>query len=376
MKSTTIFFLTILSISTSFSQTIRQPIQTSFSFLSLPIEDQARGMANIGVVAAPDYYGTAIWQNPALLYRGKRVIGGNIGALSLETANPFLLHGSAYMPIGKRATLAYGFRKAKYKQQFFTNFQNTIEGVKEVIRPYGMQKKLSYGYALTPNLSIGAGFGIINSLEIQSTHHPLIFECGDDMKDSVRAQLMTAVADIGLHYRKDFSLSCSEDLRLQGGVSVVNMGPKVRRAVTDASDFLPTTMRAGGLLGWRKANKSGYVTEVDLAYQVQKLLVPSAGNGSFYGAARGMISSFVDARDGLQGELEEISHQFGAEWRQRFDHGIRALRMGFFYENPALGNRRYLSLGGSVSYYGFRWDVSYIFLDKDEKLGGGFDWDV
>jgi hypothetical protein len=372
MKNKLILLLTLLSTTFSFAQfspNLSNPIVTAFPFMSLPYGDQARGMANIGVVAGPDYYGTALWDNPALLYRGKQVIGGNLGAQGLELGNPRQYHGTLWLPVGKRGVLATGFRSAKFRQKSFTDFRNSIEGEKALISPHASQTKVSYGFALTNHLSFGSGFGLVNAYDVQPTIHPHLF-CGPGVMDSIEMNMWAATADVGLHYQKEFSMSCEEDVRLQWGASVVNMGARVRNELSGVRNFLPTTLQLGGMLGWKKKHKEGYINEVDVAYQMQKLLVPFNGSESLDGAARGMLTSLFDSPLGLHGEFQEVAHQFGLEWRQRFDNGIRAMRAGFFFEDPTLGNRRYLSLGGTVEYYDFFWDVSYILFKLDESYSG------
>ncbi|RZJ87547.1 MAG: PorV/PorQ family protein [Hymenobacter sp.] len=73
--------------------------------------------------------------------------------------------------------------------------------------------------------------------------------------------------------------------------------------------------------------------------------------------AASVFSSFADAPGGLSEEFSEVSVSAGMEYwyNQQF-----ALRMGYQYEHPDKGNRRYLTLGAGLKYNVFNMDFAYV----------------
>ena len=75
------------------------------------------------------------------------------------------------------------------------------------------------------------------------------------------------------------------------------------------------------------------------------------------GVVGSWFSSFGDAPGGFSEELKEVQASLGAEfWYQN----QFALRAGYFYENPAKGNRKYFTLGAGLKYEMFGLNFSYL----------------
>ena len=117
---------------------------------------------------------------------------------------------------------------------------------------------------------------------------------------------------------------------------------------------------------------------IDLAYEAEKLLVPSPpyyhydpSNGS-HTLISGMdpnvnlfqsyIQSFHDAPNGLDEELHEIIHKYGAEVRINGPNQlVVAFRNGYFNEHKTKGNRKLLTTGFSLGYWGFEISMSQFY---------------
>ncbi|MEL6649411.1 MAG: PorV/PorQ family protein [Bacteroidota bacterium] len=96
---------------------------------------------------------------------------------------------------------------------------------------------------------------------------------------------------------------------------------------------------------------------VTLAHDINKLMVPSEGGRSDLPLLTGMFGSFGDSPDGFGGEISELNTQVGFEYWYR---DLFAARLGFFYEPPAYGNRRFITLGAGIKYNVFGLNFSYL----------------
>ena len=92
--------------------------------------------------------------------------------------------------------------------------------------------------------------------------------------------------------------------------------------------------------------------DLSLAYQIEKLLVPTPDpRGTFKEktALQGFFSSFADAPGGFSEEINEISHQLGTEVKLKISEDFAfAIRGGGFLEHASKGGRQYFTLGGGI----------------------------
>jgi hypothetical protein len=72
---------------------------------------------------------------------------------------------------------------------------------------------------------------------------------------------------------------------------------------------------------------------------------------------QGMIQSFYDAPNGFKEQIAEINPSVAVEYCY---NKMISGRMGFFYEDPGKGNRRYLTIGAGGKFKGFSLDLAYI----------------
>jgi hypothetical protein len=76
------------------------------------------------------------------------------------------------------------------------------------------------------------------------------------------------------------------------------------------------------------------------------------------GWVSGIFKSFNDAEGGLSEEVKELTYSVGTEYNYQDSF---AFRLGYFYEHPDKGGRRFYSLGAGFKYNIIKVDVSYLF---------------
>lgn len=208
-----------------------------------------------------------------------------------------------------------------------------------------------YTRKLTDNFSAGVGLRYIHSnLTGGVSGLPL------DPANSVSG-------DITVFYTKDFQFRRQTDMNFSFGTAISNLGAKVNytRSEQGEQDFLPANLKLGYAL-------TAYLDEHNsftLTNDFNKLLVPTPDpDGDFRqkDVMSGVFGSFGDAPGGFSEEMSEITASVGVEYwySTERDNPLFAGRIGYFYEDPDKGNRRYLSFGVGLRLKVFSLDMAYL----------------
>jgi hypothetical protein len=344
------------------------------------------GIADIGVVAASGYYETGLTQNPALLARNEKVIGGKLSYkpwLRHLVADINILDANLYYSINKKITVGYSFNFFSLGTITFTD--NNAQKIMTA-RPKEYYHNFRYAQALSPNFSLGVGLKyIVSDL---TNNQPV--------NGTPTHKGRALAADFGLDYRKEFAKTETSFWRFDIGLAIQNMGNKVKYVDNDTvdSDFIPMQLAIGAMLTYTKDINENVRYSIDVAYQAEKLLVPTppiyatdlngsiqydsfgdpiilAGKDPNVSAISGALQSFNDAPSGRKEELNEIIHKVGMENRFTFNNAwTAALRTGFFHENELKGNRVYWNIGLGVRYKFIYLDFATILRYKERQFKG------
>jgi len=191
---------------------------------------------------------------------------------------------------------------------------------------------LSYGTIIAPNL--GLGFQL---RYIQSNLTPTSVT----QRDAGVGR--SAAFDIGLLWKpKNIDLfGLNLDDRLSLGFNLKNIGPKI--TYISESDPLPTVLRLGtGIMLYNDEFNS-----LQFAFDFSKMLVKRDEFG-----ADPLPKSLITGWENPGAE-----YAMGMEyWYER----VVALRVGYFTEPSALGNRKFWNFGAGVKYDIFKLDFSFI----------------
>lgn len=375
----------------NYAQNVTNPYQlntitTAVPFLNINPHAQSMGIADIGVVAAKGYYESGLTQNPALLARNEKVIGGKLSYkpwLRHIVADINILDANLYYSINKKITIGYSFNLLSLGSITFTdpNSQRIIAA-----KPKEYYHNFRYAQALSPNFSIGVGLKyIVSDL---TNNQPV----GGKQTHKGRA----LAADFGLDYRKEFAKTETSFWRFDIGLAIQNMGNKVKYVDNDTvdGDFLPMQLAIGAMLTYTKDINENVRYSIDVAYQAEKLLVPTppiylrdsvgqiiynssndpviiTGNDPNVSVITGALRSFNDAPGGSSEERNEIIHKVGMENRFTFNNAwTAAIRTGFFHENELKGNRVYWNIGLGVRYKFIYLDFATILRYKERQFKG------
>jgi hypothetical protein len=221
----------------------------------------------------------------------------------------------------------------------------------------------SYEYAVTAGYGtkLSQSFGLgINLRLIHSALSPL----GTEQEQGTGIATSVSFDVAALYKPTDFEIpliGLGLGDRFSVGVNLSNMGPKITYIDAAQADPLPTNLRLG--FGYRII-KSQY-NNVTAALDFNRLLVrryaapeDSAGNAIGNASPPDPFYKAIFTAWGDNG-LRKVTTGGGLEYWYG-DPGLIALRVGYFYESPSFGGRKFMTFGAGLRYDMYGFDFSYI----------------
>jgi len=152
--------------------------------------------------------------------------------------------------------------------------------------------------------------------------------------------------------------------RLSLGFNLSNLGPKIFYIDEAQADPLPTNLRLGVAYEILQSEYNNITAIAD----VNRLLVKQYDNGTTDQFYKAVFTTWTGRSLAEQFRLFDSS--VGIEYWYGSPRLI-ALRMGYFYEDPRTGNRRFMTFGAGVRVDEYGFDFSYInALQDQDPLGG------
>ncbi len=345
---------------------------TAVPFLQIEPDSRAAGMGMTGVGIADN--ANALYWNPA----------GLAGQEGLEVT---FTHAPWLPALG--ADLFYEYLAGKYSVEGIGTFAGHLtflnlgeqDRTDEFGNPQGTFKSYdlaigaSYGTNIMSNLAVGTGLRLIYSNLAGGS------VVGEQM---TRAGVAVGV-DLGLLWTPQIGEGKIEPSL---GFNLANMGPTIQYSDNAQADAIPTNLRFGGAVGFNLDEFNKITWALDLG----KLLVSRNDDGGYDPFYKAIFTSWgsqeVDLNVGdnpppVPGEedvftcsedptcesigfLKQLTVGTGLEY---WYSDLFALRTGYFYEDPANGNRQFLTFGAGIRYSLVGVDMSYIYaLEENSPL--------
>jgi hypothetical protein len=334
-------------------------ITTAVPILTLSPDARGSSLGDAGVATSPD--ANAAFYNPGKLgfVDYKYAVSPSYSPwLRQITDDMSLSYLSGYGKVGTRGAFAASLLYFNLGQIDYRTGNNLPAGS---FNPKEYAVTVSYGQKLGENFGVGISARYVRSNLVGNYS-------GNDAQAG-----NSFAADLGAYYTKDATLGAGI-YNFAFGASISNLGNKMVYTSATNSSFLPTTLRLGTAI----TREIDSYNKITLAFDATKLLVPSPYYEDPYnpgsaaqvarvqqtnterqqqGIVQGIFSSFSDAPGGFKGELQEINLHTGLEY---WYNNTIAARVGYFYENPHVGARQYLSfgLGARLSVFGV--DGTYL----------------
>jgi len=340
-------------------------VTTAMPMLNIGPDARSGGMANVGVGLSPD--ANAIFWNPAkLAFVGK---GTTYGGLSYTpwlrrlVPDVELMFANVAAGVGERGGIGASLRYFSLCEITFRNEQGEEQGT---YRPYEMSLDVAYALQLSDHFSGGVSLRYALSDLAQ----------GQVVGGQLTKVGQTVATDISMFYQGDeFSMPDGQRGQWVGGLTLSNIGAKIKYSESGAADFIPTNMRGGAGFNWTldKYNRVSFLTDVN------KLLVPTqptrdlldadndgdrteiiAGKDDNVGAIAGIIQSWDPSAkpDGFKELMREFMVNVGTEYWYNEQFAVRA---GYQHEDVTKGNRRFFTMGFGIRYNLIGLDFAYLF---------------
>lgn len=325
-------------------------ITTAVPFLMIGPDARAGGMGDVGVATSPD--GNSIYWNASKLAFIEDDMGFNMSYvpwLKGLVDDIGLGYVSFYKKMGDEQTVGGSLRYFSLGNITFTNQDGGTIGV---YKPNEWVIDLAYARKLSETFSAAVtGKFIYSNLTLGQNINGVDSRAGTSV-----------AADVSMYYRNLLEIG-GNDVMLNIGLAVNNIGNKISYTSSTQKDFIPTNLRLG--FG-AEMDLDGYNT-LSITGELTKLLVPTPpvlddeGNpiapymDNNVSTFTGMLHSFTDAP--FAEEIQEINIAGGLEYW--YDKQF-AVRGGYFYESAQKGNRQYFTLGAGLRYNVFGLDFSYL----------------
>lgn len=353
MKLLTLFIIVVTLLSNSLqAQVKRRVITTGVPFLLIAADARSSGMGDQGVATRVDGFSQQ-WNAAKFAFsETKTGIGLSYTPYLRELVSDINLANLSYFTrINERSAVAASIR---YFGLGEVEFRDTAEQLARKVEPNEFAIDLSYSLRLSEQFSMGVTGRFINS--------NLRFPTG--IADASAASSFGA--DVSMFYRGEENYYKDFNGRWRGGLSISNIGPKIKYDDADQGNFLPTNLKAGAGFDFILDASN----TIGLHLEVNKLLVPTPSDSNGDGVINieddwanenefaAIFSSWGDSPDGISEELREITWALGAEYW--FENSF-ALRLGYFNESRDKGFRKFVTMGAGFKYSTITIDASYLF---------------
>ena len=343
-------------------------LTTAVPFLQIEPDSRASGMGMTGVAIADNAY-AAFW-NPAGLAEqtGTEISFTHAPWLPALGADLSYEHLTAKHSLGSLGTVGGHLTYFDLGTQQATDDQGNVLND---FSSYEFALGASYGKEVTENLSVGVGGRLIYSN----------LTGGQTVDNASTSAGVSGGFDLGVMYQGP-ELGLGKSTRPTFGANLANVGPGI--SYTDDSEFsdaIPTTLRFGTAV----TSELDDFNKVTLAVDLNKVLVDRDSSGNYAGPLEALFTSWgarqVDTTPSVEegncadreggdnecetvGALQQLTLGVGAEY---WYNDLFSIRGGYFYEDPANGNRKFLTIGSGIRYSLVGVDLSYIYAIEENS---------
>lgn len=355
------------------------PIHTALVSQTIAPDARSAGMGDVGAATDPDvnsqYWNPAKY--PFCISRAGLALNYTPWLRSL-VSDMDIAYLAGYYRIGDYSAVSASLRYFSLGEVFVGTDGTTDISNAQSINPYEMSFDVAYSLMLSEKFSIAAG---VRYLMSDMTYK----------SDEEKSASSAFAADISCYYNNYINIG-SRECQLGLGLSISNIGSKIKFNGDENSDFIPTNMRLGAAL----MVPIDEFNRFTIAADANKLLVPTYPQQNegeeendykkrvedeYYSLSSisGMFKSFGDAPGGFKEEMQEVNWSIGAEYVYNDKFSLRA---GYHNEAENKGNRKYFTVGAGFRMSAFTLDCGYVIataksnpLDQTLRFTLGFDMD-
>ena len=339
-----VILMGVLKISHGQSAKPINVVTSAVPFLRISPDARSGGMGDVGIATIPDA-NSSFWNVAKLPFATN-----NAGISATYTPwlhdlglnDVYLASLAGYFKLDELQALSASLRYFSLGNIQFTDANGTAL---QTFRPREFAFDAGYSRKLSKSQSIGVALRYINSQLAK----------GDPNNSGTIYKAGSSVAG-DIHYFSNGVKANGEGF--SWGVTLSNLGAKIGYTSNNTQkDFLPANFGIGG--AYTKAFDGD--NKVTFGLDLNKLMVPTPPS-TFDSASlvkyrsKGVVGSwfgsFTDGED-----IQELQISVGAEYWYKNQF---ALRLGYFYENPTKGDRKYFTAGAGFKYNVLGLNFSYL----------------
>ena len=321
---------------------VNVPTTTAVPFLRISPDARAGGMGDLGVATAPDAAST--FYNLAKTPFNTKDIGIALTYTpwlkDLGLNDVYMLAASGYKKLDDNSALSASLRYFSLGNIQFTDFNGNQLGSGH---PREMAFDLGYSRKLGEHLGIGlTGRYIYSNLASGYAASGSTYQPGK-----------TFATDISLYWHGVTTDAGGWNF----GLAITNLGGKIGYT-NDATekDFIPADLGLGA--SYTKVFNED--NKVMFGLDMHKLLVPAPDTGTAGIAAyynKNVVNSWTSSFSDGQNQFKTLQFSAGIEYSYQ-DQFL--LRVGYYYEDPTMGNLKYFSTGIGLRYNVMELNFSYL----------------
>ncbi|MDP4259340.1 MAG: type IX secretion system outer membrane channel protein PorV [Bacteroidota bacterium] len=318
-------------------------VTTAVPFLRISPDARAGGMGDLGIATSPD--AASSFYNLSKTPFAKKDIGIGLTYTpwlkDLGLNDVYLLAASGYKKLSENEALSASIRYFSLGNIQFTDYNGRDIGNGSP-REFGAD--IGYSRKLGEKLAVGLAARYIYSN----------LAAGFASPSSTYQPGKTFAADISFFYH-----GATEDKGgWNYGLAISNLGGKIGYT-NDATqkDYIPADLGLGATYTYIPNEDNKLTFGLDL----HKLLVPavpanadSAALSNYHN--KSITASWFDSFQG-GGQFKDIQASVGAEYAYQDQFFFR---LGYYYEDPTKGNRKYFSVGVGLKYNVMTLNFSYL----------------
>lgn len=253
------------------------------SLVTITPDARSAGMGDTGISASANAFSVFGYTAAIALEPGTAAFGYSYTPWMRSHIRGYNLHSAAgYWRPGDRHGIALGFR---YFNSPTVRYTDDNGNLLNEFRPADMAVDLGYAYAITDELGVA-----VNARGVYS-----------DLSNYPGTESGLAFAgDLSVYYRKD---------DLSAGLSVSNLGSKMKYGNDDDGTFMPANIKLGGAYRMPLGSDMHVITG---ALEAGYSLLPSENRGVFGGiGVEYMFNGFIAVRGGYHAASKVVGSSYG-----------------------------------------------------------------
>ena len=344
-------------------KTLFSLLLVSVMFLGLPKINYAQGEAAVPfLLLAPDSRAGGIGESGTGLADNSAAIFWNPAGIAFLTGTELSITHSNWLP-AFNLDLFYDYLTYRtYVEDIGGSITGSITYMNfgEFVRtgpvdptPIGTFRSFDAALTLGYATKLGTDWGL--GLNFRVIHSRLSDEAvGEEQGTGVATSVSFDIA--GMWRPSTLNIFGAEfGNRFSIGANLSNLGPKISYIDKDQSDPIPTNLRLGFAFQIVSDEFNSLIYTLDFS----KLLVSRDTTGQSDEFYEAIFTAWGD--QSISEELRDVVTTMGLEyWYGSPGDFLFALRAGYFYEDPAFGNRKFMTFGAGIRYDIYGFDFSYL----------------